>query len=912
MGIFRIATAYLFFFIFILSSRAGSLDTSFDIGTGASGLVEQVLPLPDGRMLICGNFTSFNGKDRPYIARLNNNGSVDESFWGHPSYWVRNMTLQADGKIVIGGYFKGVGGVPRALVARLNADGSLDASFDPGLGATDLIAAGIDGNVDPFVFWVAVQSDGKILITGNFRNYNGESSVGIARINPDGTRDRSFNVGAGLNSWGRHLLVQSNGQILVSGWFTSYNNQSFNRLVRLNTDGFSDTSFNPFFGDKTAIYSTAPVANNQIIAAGHSLNDQGLFRREFARLNADGSFDPTFVGSSNDKTESIAVQPDGKIIIGGNFSVVDGTPRTSLARLKSDGTLDDTLQAAIDNYVWTVALQGDGKLLISGGFFTVDGVSRNGVARLITGITPGPPPPAIPALSAAAVATNQINLTWTYSASDATGFKIERKTGSAGVYAQIAAVASAVRSYNSTGLLAGTQYFYRIKATTVAGDSPYSNEASATTSSAAAGASASATFAGLDSSTHGSWKGVFGADGYNVIGDSSTYPAYARITAANKSDWTWQWSTADVDALQRFGGTDRIAACWYSGAGFSIDCAITDGQKHRVTLYCLDWDGAGRNQILQVTDGDTGSILNTQTISAFSGGVYVSWDITAHVKITVTPNAGNAVISGIFFGTAGAVQQPVATPTISPNGGSFTNAQTITLSTPTSGAELRYTTNGSEPTTGSILYSAPVTLNNSATIKAKGFKTGMLPSATASASFTISAPSGATAKVVFVGLDGATQGNWRTKYGADGYNVIGNSSNYPLYAQLGAIGKLDWTWNNTTADPRALQIASGTGRVAACWYSGTTFDVDLNFTDGMTHRLAWYLCDWDFAGRSERVDILDAATGAVLHSITASGFSGGQYLVWDIKGRVKIRVTRLSGPNTVISGIFFSSAPTQL
>src|SRR6185436_4246418 len=115
---------------------------------------------------------------------------------------------------------------------------------------------------------------------------------------------------AGLDSWGRHILVQPNGQILLSGWFTSYNNQGFNRLVRLNYDGSADHSFNPFFGDKTAIYCTALVGGGKTIASGHSLNDQGLFRREFERLNSDGSVDSSFVGASNDKTESIAIQSD--------------------------------------------------------------------------------------------------------------------------------------------------------------------------------------------------------------------------------------------------------------------------------------------------------------------------------------------------------------------------------------------------------------------------------------------------------------------------------------------------------------------------------------------------------------------------------------------------------------------------
>src|SRR5688500_11684120 len=82
------------------SAQAASLlDTTFEIGTGANGIVEQVLQQPDGKILICGNFTTFNGANKGYVARLNNSGSVDRTFTAGPGYWVRHLALQADGKI---------------------------------------------------------------------------------------------------------------------------------------------------------------------------------------------------------------------------------------------------------------------------------------------------------------------------------------------------------------------------------------------------------------------------------------------------------------------------------------------------------------------------------------------------------------------------------------------------------------------------------------------------------------------------------------------------------------------------------------------------------------------------------------------------------------------------------------------
>ncbi len=375
----------------------GMLDPSFDIGTGANGLVEQVLRLSNGKVLVCGNFTSFNGKDRGFVARLNDDGSVDESFNAHPSYWVRHMSVQPDGKIVIGGYFTAIENSSRNLIARLNQDGSLDSSFDPGSGAQVLIAAGIDGNVDPFVFWTEIQPDGKIVAVGNFRNYNGQSSTGIVRINADGSRDSTFDVGGGLDSWGRVIKLLANGQILVGGWFTSYHAQNHNRLVRINSDGTPDPNFLPIYGDKTAVYSIAVQPDGRLITSGHSENPDGLFLQDVVRLNLDGSMDKSWPGAANEKTESLLLQDDGKLVLGGYFSALDGVDRQKIGRLNADGTIDSSFSANIDNFVWTVASGGPGKILISGGFFTVDGQSRNGVARLNLpeGTNPGIPAPTI-------------------------------------------------------------------------------------------------------------------------------------------------------------------------------------------------------------------------------------------------------------------------------------------------------------------------------------------------------------------------------------------------------------------------------------------------------------------------------------------------------------------------------------
>ncbi|HTS51480.1 MAG TPA: hypothetical protein VMH05_26210 [Bryobacteraceae bacterium] len=158
----------------------------------------------------------------------------------------------------------------------------------------------------------------------------------------------------------------------------------------------------------------------------------------------------------------------------------------------------------------------------------------------------------------------------------------------------------------------------------------------------------------------------------------------------------------------------------------------------------------------------------------------------------------------------------------------------------------------------------------------------------------------------YVNIDTATQGNWETLYGSDGYNVIQDSTLYPSYVTV-AVGGAPYTWATQTSDVRGLQRVSSPGRVAASVYSSTSFTVDLNFTDGATHKVAFYFVDWDSGNRSETAQILDGATGAVLDTRSITNFSGGIYLVWNLSGHVTLKITDVSGVNAVLSGIFFGS-----
>lgn len=173
---------------------------------------------------------------------------------------------------------------------------------------------------------------------------------------------------------------------------------------------------------------------------------------------------------------------------------------------------------------------------------------------------------------------------------------------------------------------------------------------------------------------------------------------------------------------------------------------------------------------------------------------------------------------------------------------------------------------------------------------------------TATRTFTVSV----TPSVVYTAADTATKGNWVGKYGSAGYALAGGATALPAGASLTFSGKTDHTWASSTTDARALQNATGTGRKAAAWISRTSFTLDLDLNGGPARKVSLYMVDWGRTGRTEKVEVLDPVTGAVLDTRTVSGagFNGGTYLSWTVTGRVKIKFTRVTGSNALLSGVF--------
>jgi hypothetical protein len=503
--------------------------------------------------------------------------------------------------------------------------------------------------------------------------------------------------------------------------------------------------------------------------------------------------------------------------------------------------------------------------------------------------------------------------------------------------------------------------------------------------------SSSATFLRTDATTLGNWHAAYGADGYSVAGNGQNLPGYASFAVQNQADYTWTNNTTDTRALQTADGSNRIAAVWYNASAFNFDVNLADGNPHQFALYALDWDSSGRVETIQIVDATTQTVLDTESISSFTNGVYLVWNITGHVQINISKTAGNsAVVNGVFFGGSSVVSSvasfvrtdastqgnwhgaygadgySIANDSQSiPSYASFAvqNQQNFTWSDPPTDVRALETGNGSNRI-ASVWYNTPefnfdlnltdgnshqfalyaVDWDNSGraeTIQILDAATDALLDTRSISNFTnglflvwnikghvklnviqtagnnavvsgvfFGANSTISSSAAFLRTDTTTQGNWHGTYGSDGYSVANDSQSLPSYSSFAVQNQQDFTWSTSPTDTRSLQTGSASGRIAAVWYNTPEFNFDVNFTDGNSHQFALYAVDWDSSGRAETIQILDAATDALLDTRSISNFTNGLYLVWNVSGHVKINVIQTAGNNSVVSGVFFGGGST--
>ncbi len=397
------------------NDRPGTVDESFNPGTGvcpnswSHGVVQAIARQADGRILVGGDFREFNGVPCPGLVRLMPGGAVDPSFTatflsGFYRPRVKRLVLQADGKVL-----SVVGGTGADFLVRLNANGSLDSDFgsavaEPGeieglllqadggvlvagrfdtlkgVGRTNLARINPDGSVAAALpvhltvagepGWItAMASDAgeKLLIGGTFDTVNGVTRHNLARVDTNGVLDINFAAPGFTNALSdvlgvnlRTLVIQADGKAVVGGSVWQFDGEVLPILARLNLNGSRDTTFsvalsNSFYGPVPQVTVMLWQPDNRLLIAGQFTHVNGIFRRNLARLHADGSLDPSFQSGEietefydsalDDLVHALVLQPDGQLLVGGEFSELDGQTSCGIARLNG-------IKLCVEPLVW--------------------------------------------------------------------------------------------------------------------------------------------------------------------------------------------------------------------------------------------------------------------------------------------------------------------------------------------------------------------------------------------------------------------------------------------------------------------------------------------------------------------------------------------------------------------------------
>ncbi len=349
-------------------NASGTVDATFNAGSGSTDEIEGITVLPTGKILINGYFFSYNGNPANGLARLNTDGSFDPTFAAalRTNEEAAQIAVQADGRILVAG-----GSYDNLL--RLMPDGSLDNTFayTPTAPYPNYIYSGF---ASPF----ALQSDGKILVLS--APINASTLPSLARLNPNGTVDATFQMGTGPNGNSRTVRVLANNNILVGGSFTSFNGVTDRQLLQLTSTGAVDPAFQPIFQNNGIAAAVVRQPDGKLVIGGSFYEVGGQVSRSMARLNVNGTLDATFSSSVGISTPvvDLALQPDGRIV---------AATRASVQRFLATGIPDNTFTAPslTGSTLTRLLLQADGRILVGGSAYSLNGAPANtqGLFRLM-------------------------------------------------------------------------------------------------------------------------------------------------------------------------------------------------------------------------------------------------------------------------------------------------------------------------------------------------------------------------------------------------------------------------------------------------------------------------------------------------------------------------------------------------
>lgn len=302
-------------------------------GLGYAGVVKAIKYQSDNRALVGGDFTYFSPA-QPYLVRLNPTGRYDDTFNKtlNLNGAVNVMAVFPDDKILISGTFTSVDGQVVNKFAKLDKNGHLDQTFTVG--------AGFNGTVNV----ITIDADGKILVGGEFTEFDGNSIKNLARLENNGSFDSSFNVGLGPNAAVYAIAVQNTGQILIGGAFTAYDVWDINHFLRINSDGSRDAFYYNALGTgfNGNVYAIASETNNYAYVGGSFSDVNGASYNNLAVIDNNGWVSYSFSNGTgpNGTVRGVYLVPNSKVILYGDFTQINGIDFKYFGRIINNGTRD--------------------------------------------------------------------------------------------------------------------------------------------------------------------------------------------------------------------------------------------------------------------------------------------------------------------------------------------------------------------------------------------------------------------------------------------------------------------------------------------------------------------------------------------------------------------------------------------
>ncbi|HEV2320277.1 MAG TPA: Calx-beta domain-containing protein [Verrucomicrobiae bacterium] len=346
----------------------------------------------NGQLVAGGGFTMVNGLPRQYIARINTNGTLDTTFSSYVSTAGANAPVEAiaietNGLILVGGAFTNFNNGSAYHFTRLNVNGSTDTAFNS--------AVGTAANAPVYaIAQTFVGGQSRIVVAGAFTQFSGNQENSIVQLYDGGGVDPGFNASANATIYA--VAVQPNGQILIGGDFTVVDGVAVNHIARLNADGSLDYGFvnavsNLSGGANGSVRAITLQLDGRILIGGQFTSVDGVPCNYIARLNSNGSLDGGFINALSDSTvgaiapvNTISVQSDSRIVVGGQFTQFNGVSRNRVTRLNSDGTTDLNINfgTGADGVVDASVIQNDGNIILGGSFLNFDNASHPYLVRL--------------------------------------------------------------------------------------------------------------------------------------------------------------------------------------------------------------------------------------------------------------------------------------------------------------------------------------------------------------------------------------------------------------------------------------------------------------------------------------------------------------------------------------------------